>query len=740
MSQESGSKVDSKLFVLSAASLFLEILLIRWVSTEIRVFAYFRNLALIACFLGLGFGFATTFSYKSLKGTILTALLFVLMIKTPFVPENRHLAARITGYLSFDDFFLWGPATDYSVLSRAVLGLGMMLLLFGMIAYMFVPIGRCLGTLFRLSPRRIRAYSINVAGSLAGIWLFSLLSWLSVPPQYWLPAGFVLLLPGTAPRRSETALLFFAAAVSFFSVRAVKADIPPMPVGDGMIAFPAGERRTVWSPYQKLTIRKFELRRREGGDPVEFRIVRVNNSFYQYVYDLSPRYIRDHRDFYPKESERLSYDYYNIPYRFHPSPERILVVGAGTGNDVAAALRNTDAHIDAVEIDPMILEFGRRYHPEKPYASGRVTTVLDDARSYLKKNDTKYDMILYGLLDSHTLSSNFSNIGLDNYVYTVESFREAKAHLKPGGIIVLAFAVRRPWIGERISKVLEEAFGAPPMAFNCYNPFYRGTGGEVFLAGSRATVESALDADPLLRRYVESGRLRYGGSIRPTRDDWPYLWLRSPTIPTLHILVLVALSIASITGARFVFGRRKGIDGQFFFLGAAFLLLEVHTISKLMLLFGSTWIVNSIVISGVLLMILAANIYVTYVEVRGLTPYYAGLFLTLLATWALPMGSLFVTGYLARGVLAGAIFTVPLFFAGVIFATSLERCDDVALAFGSNLLGAILGGMSEVLSFVLGIRALLLVALFLYAAAYFFLLRGGAGAGAKAAVARARAR
>ena len=45
--------------LVSLLSLYLEILLIRWIGTEIRIFAYFANLVLVTCFFGLGVGYAT---------------------------------------------------------------------------------------------------------------------------------------------------------------------------------------------------------------------------------------------------------------------------------------------------------------------------------------------------------------------------------------------------------------------------------------------------------------------------------------------------------------------------------------------------------------------------------------------------------------------------------------------------------------------------------------------------------
>ena len=55
-----------------------------------------------------------------------------------------------------------------------------------------------------------------------------------------------------------------------------------------------------------------------------------------------------------------------------------------------------------------------------------------------------YDMVVYGLLDSHTLLSHASSVRLDSFVYTVEGLRKARKRLNPDGILSLSFAVMNP--------------------------------------------------------------------------------------------------------------------------------------------------------------------------------------------------------------------------------------------------------------------------------------------------------
>jgi hypothetical protein len=169
-------------------------------------------------------------------------------------------------------------------------------------------------------------------------------------------------------------------------------------------------------------------------------------------------------------------------------------------------------------------------------------------------------------------------------------------------------------------------------------------------------------------------------------------------------------------GIRWAVGRKERlrIDWHFFFLGAGFLLLEVQNISKLALLFGTTWTVNTIVITAVLVMGLLSNWFVIKVRVGSLVPYYIALYATLLFNFFLPLEVFSGMSAVVKGLLAGTIMALPMFFAGIIFSRSFEGAADRAGVFASNLFGAMIGGVLECLAFVLGIKALLLLTLGLY--------------------------
>jgi hypothetical protein len=692
------------LFSISFLSLFMELLLIRWIGTEVRIFAYFRNLILISCFLGLGIGF----SLKKFQSGLLTSITLILLLAALVHPsaEFRGFSLRkVPEYLNFQEFHMWSMTGDITFFKVAS-GFAMIAVVMIILAGIFIPFGQILGRIFEASDNRIRDYSINLLGSLIGTWSFALLSFLSTPPWLWFVIGTVgaLYFIRSSPWRTIAGLT----AIVLILILA----IPREKLGS----------RTIWSSYQKLTITR-ELADLAPGVNVPFYSVEVNTVLYMFIFDLS--YAQAEK--YPGIFNRQDSPYYpyDLPFRLQPNPERVLIVGSGGGNDAAGAVRNNAGEIDAVEIDPVIAELGRTNHPEHPYQDLRVHLVVNDARSFLKRTDQKYNLIIFGLLDSHTLTSNFTNINLDSYVYTLESIRDAKSLLAPGGIIALCFQTGREWMGYKLYAMIEQVFGRPPIIINNHSQSkIQGSGGTLFITGDLDGVVNRIQKDPelstrLAAKVIPPGEYRQkvmNAKFDVPEDDWPYLYLQRKTIPGIHIIMTMVIIALMAAAVLFLFPGRKIGPSHFLFLGAGFMLIEVHSISKAALLFGSTWIVNAVIISSVLVMILVSNLLVLRYRIERLRYWYAGLFVSLALAYFIPVSSFIWGGYLARGILAGSFYSLPLFFAGVIFASSINRVAGIDAAFSANMLGAAVGGMLESASFIFGLRAVVLIAIALYAA------------------------
>jgi hypothetical protein len=203
-----------------------------------------------------------------------------------------------------------------------------------------------------------------------------------------------------------------------------------------------------------------------------------------------------------------------------------------------------------------------------------------------------------------------------------------------------------------------------------------------------------------------------------TTDDWPYFYQRSPGLPLPVIAISVVLILLCLMLLRDAGATTYSIRWHFFFLGAGFLLLEAQIVSKMALLFGTTWLVNSIVIGGLLLLILAANALVWVRPAFPTTLAYVGILATLLVGFLVPVKAIFLPSLSTRIVSAVLVLCVPVFFAGMVFIQSFARDAFSSDALGSNLLGAVVGGMLESMSLWTGIRSLLVFAAALYVASW----------------------
>ena len=303
-------------------------------------------------------------------------------------------------------------------------------------------------------------------------------------------------------------------------------------------------------------------------------------------------------------------------------------------------------------------------------------------------------------------------------MYTRESLAEARRLLSPNGIVILSFGAERGWLADRLVGMARDVFGHEPLTYEETKiPRQCGGGGNLAVVCGRHPVSLADVRDPALREFIRARQIHMPGTARPTTDDWPYLYLQHARIPKLHIVTSLAILAAVVLAGLRVLGLKQGLDWHFFALGAAFLLLEVQTVSRATLLFGMTWVVNAIVISAVLVMILLANLVAARCPRLPPAVSVVGLFVALLALAVVPLDVFNHLGGTTKLIAASAFLTAPILFGGIIFIRSFAACGDKARALGANLLGALVGGLLESLSFVTGIRALILLAAAFYIAA-----------------------
>ena len=685
------------LFGVSFAALFIEIVLIRWSGTEIRVFAYFQNLALIACFLGFGLG---CYRAGRTKGQLFDAgaIAFLVILVALPVPRWKTILEGVSSALSYsNDAQLWSGFAASPHKSPLIPFVASTVFVAGFIYLLvsaMIPLGQWVGTYLDAAQNPVSAYTSNLAGSLAGIWFFAGLAFLRSSPVIWFGIALFLLIlirDCSKPLGLGRLLLFAASLVLLYYAS-------------------SGPIKTYWSPYQKLQV--------EGLGEQRYNIL-VNNTGYMSIANLTSEFLERH----PGAAREIPESSYDVPFRFTERRDRVLIIGAGTGNDAAAALRNGAGQVDAVEIDPVIYALGKELHPDHPYDSPSVHVILNDARNYLREASAKYDIVIFGLLDSHTQSSSYSNMRLDNYVYTQEAFGEAKALLKPTGVLVLKFEVRpaSTWMGERFYATLSHLFGRPPVVFAVPQIQSIATlPATVFLAANGSDLWQRAARPELAAFVADHPPIFSPGAASPAlaTDDWPYVYHRGHSIPRAYLTISVILFVMALLMTRGEFALAELSTWNFFFLGAGFLLLETQMVSRLALYFGATWWVNCVALSAILIMLVAANLWVEWQKPRQLVIYYAALIGCLIAIYIVPWTDLpFGSGVI--GTLLAVAYGFPIFFAGIIFTESFRRTADKSRSFGSNIVGAVAGGLVQNVSFLIGQKALLLLAAVFYLLAAF---------------------
>ena len=678
---ELSTKTKTRSIVLvTMLSLLLELVLIRWLASMFPVYSFYKNFTMLACFLGLGAGYAVAERQPCAPALVLPMLaLFVGVITLLRYDTGAAYLIFSIGWLSTFDlpvYFLLGAS-------------------FVICACICYPVGQLCGKLLHSSDS-LNAYSLNLGGSILGVIALFVMSLYWLPPAIWFAVTGGIMLLFVLSRDD-----FLPIGIASFCVLLAVLAWPVQP-----------ETQRIYSPYQLLE---------RTAKPDGLMQILSGGSYYQKVYNFA-----DNKRGQESDADRYVRAYYEFPYNFKKTPERVAIVGSGSGNDVATALRMGAAHVDAIEIDPAIAFLGTRYHPERPYDDPRVTLSINDARNFFRTANQQYDLIVYGVLDSHTALSHASNLRVDSYVYTREGIAEAYRLLKPGGVLSISFTLINDALGFKLSKILRDLPGAgKPLAVRVLYDFSRTT---AFIArkGQAVTMPDANAFASIGFTDVSDYFAQpYPESAIPT-DDWPFFYMVERAYPVTYMIALGMVLLLSYFFVRKTIGFSDPIDRNylpFFFLGSGFMLVETKAITELGLHLGGTWFVIAAAILLVLVMAFLANLIVTRSARKLAGPAYFGLFASLLVGYglAISQGQWMFGPPLMQLALSCFVLTIPLFFAGIIFSSLIAEAKiNISTAFAYNLMGALFGGVMEYNSMYFGFAFLYLLALGFYSLAWAF--------------------
>jgi Spermidine synthase len=655
--------VIRRLVLGSTVMLFLELSLIRWLGSNVVHLSYFSNFVLLGSFLGVGLGFLIARKAWSILPAT-PVLVAVLVLATLAAPVTIDRAGDQIIY--FTSLSTTGPPA----------WLALPLIFVFVAAALAGPaevVGRCFAELAPLT-----AYRWDLVGSLIGITSFTLLSFLQAPSVVWgvlVAAAFLVL----SPRRHR--LLTAVAGLATITLLLVESLAPGVS----------------WSPYYKIQTRE----KIYAGVPLTD--ISVNGVPHQIMRAAAQRLEEEPQ--------------YGLPYQRTPGNplNNVLIIGAGSGSDVAIALSKGAKHVDAVDIDPRIMQLGVEKNPDHPYSDPRVTRYVNDGRAFLESTTNSYDLILFALPDSLALVTGASQIRLESFLFTQEALTAARAHLTEHGAFAMYNYYREDWLIDRLAGTAEAAFGHRPC---------------VDLPGDfQAVITAALDeAD----QTCASDYVPRTAVIAPASDDRPFLYYQGGPIPAVYLWTLGGILLISLIAVRALGGPLRAMRpyADLFFMGAAFMLLETKNIATFALLFGTTWLVNALVFAGVLLIVLAAVETTRRFRTPPLPVVFAGIVASLAVTFFVEPSWLLTLPIVPRLVVAVLLAFIPIYLANVAFSQRFAASDDSQSAFGLNLLGAMLGGCLEYLGLLTGYRNLLILVAAIYLVAFLVTPRGRSAVGA----------
>ena len=450
-------------------------------------------------------------------------------------------------------------------------------------------------------------------------------------------------------------------------------------------------------------------------------------------------------------------------FRVAPPSPKTLVIGPGGGSDVLVALGAGSSKVTAVEMNPLMLNFARSFGARggNLYDNPRVEVVLSEGRTFVRRTDRSFDVVLMGFVDSWAAVASGGLSLSENHLYTVEAFESYYDHLTPDGqIVILRWTVDIPRLvsnavamlgpeeaGRRVAVLLQgrdQANGDPPqMTFILKKrPFTEAE--KDTLAGLPNTTLVVVPGRHVDEPYASlfAGRKSFAQYVAeadtrvdPVFDDRPFFFARQkpwglPDTMRRAFAYLLA-PVLALCALLLVLGKPRGervlpYAGSIVYfasLGTGFIAVELALLQHLTLLLGHPIFTLSILLFTLLA---SGGLGSAYGGTRKLSAVCLGV-AALAATYALALPRVvpaLLPLPLAGRIAVAVVLIAPLgFLMGMPFPRGLARTGQGPFPappfyWGLNGLFSVVGSIATMLvAVMLGFTWALLAGAALYVAA-----------------------
>lgn len=701
-----------QLFWVFTLATFTALTLVRLLTSELHFLSYFQSLLWAAHLLGLGVGCLNALVGRArvrmsdwfwIFGTIVVLLAAIQFTRL------RDLAALKDGTLvDFCPQYLTGDLQQ-----EAAVVAGIVIALF-LVVGCFVSLGLLAGSLVART---------SVLDSLGIYFLAGVLAWViySLTLAFSAPAAVLVCMVAVGYLLSSGMVIknWIIAGVALCCSLSFETFVEPNAVISERKSHGA-YFKSFWAP--EYHVQTYPL---VDKDDVLGFAVTANHSFCQMVTNLQAsessitRLVLKHN-----ELNGYSNQFFAIPYFAAKEPKSVLILGAGAGNEVRQALSAGAVKVDAVDGRGWLFKLAELEH-QMALSSPKVRRFIMDPRLFLKSSHEKYDLIVFGLLDGPPVYSPYSVLSPDSFVYTVESFADAREHLNPNGYIALAIKPVEGWYVHRAINDLRLVFGGVSAVVKQPFRYY------IFasLTPSQSLGEYLRKSiDPKLIASQEEILLKVKSGLT-CLDDWPFEFILFRGLARPYLLALVLfMAIAWLQIGRLMNVRttqpltgqegenkQQVIDGKgmcVLLSASAYMLCSVKATTTLAFNFGATWQVA--VATGIALFLTgAASYWLSCLKIK----------LPVWILWPLILALLgfdYLFNYAAiesipsstAKVLLGGFLPLALPFGiGVALFRVAERLSDARVSLALIWFGLTLGAVFSYGCFFIGIAGLNVIAL-----------------------------